>query len=55
MIMDIIPAEMISYRCYNLDMLDYKDAFDLLGSTVVPPVIKYVADSLLYGNAYAAS
>lgn len=32
---------------YNLNMLDYKEAFDLIGNTVMPPVIKAVSERLL--------
>lgn len=32
---------------YNFDNIEYKDAFDLLGNTVIPPVIKYVTKCLI--------
>jgi DNA (cytosine-5)-methyltransferase 1 len=32
---------------YNLDMLAYNDAFDLIGNTVMPPVIKEISKRLL--------
>lgn len=32
---------------YNLSMLDYKEAYDLIGNTVMPPVIKLVSTRLL--------
>jgi DNA (cytosine-5)-methyltransferase 1 len=32
---------------YDLEMLEYNEAFDLIGNTVMPPVIKYVSSSLL--------
>ena len=32
---------------YDLDMLNYKEAFDLIGNTVMPPVIKSVSLRLL--------
>lgn len=32
---------------YNLDFLPYNKAFDLVGNTVIPPVIKHVSCSLL--------
>lgn len=35
---------------YNLEMLSYRDAFDLIGNTVMPPVIKAVSIKLLGGQ-----
>ena len=32
---------------YTLDNLTYRDAFDLIGNTVMPPVIKAVSMRLL--------
>ena len=38
---------------YNLDTISYKNAFDLLGNTVMPPVIKYATDSLIEAHSYS--
>ena len=35
---------------YDLSSVEYKQAFDLLGNTVMPPVIKYMAKNLLEGH-----
>jgi len=35
------------YDDYDLDMLTYSEAFDLIGNTVMPPVIEFVTDCLL--------
>jgi DNA (cytosine-5)-methyltransferase 1 len=32
---------------YNIDTISYKDAFDLIGNTVMPPVIEFVSQRLL--------
>jgi DNA (cytosine-5)-methyltransferase 1 len=32
---------------YNIDSIPYKDAFDLIGNTVMPPVIEFVSQRLL--------
>ena len=32
---------------YNIDSISYKDAFDLIGNTVMPPVIEFVSERLL--------
>jgi DNA (cytosine-5)-methyltransferase 1 len=38
---------------YSLDTISYKNAFDLLGNTVMPPVIKYVTDTLIKVHNYS--
>lgn len=38
---------------YSLDTISYRNAFDLLGNTVMPPVIKYVTDTLLKVHNYS--